>query len=147
MDGHQCDVQCTLNLVVQSSLKIHHAISKCVAAVRCLVEHFKKSELACTKLKEKQKQMGTETNMLVQDVCTRWNSTYQMLSRLVEQRWPVTATLSDPAVTQRGKHYLDLKPEEWNLIEELSQVLKPLEAATVFEWTAILSTSTASAQT
>lgn len=44
----------------------------------------------------------------------------------------MTATLSDPAVTQRGKHYLDLKPEQWNLIEGLSQVLEPFEAATVF---------------
>lgn len=122
----------TLNLVVQSSLKFHQAISKCVAAARSLVEHFKKSELACTKLKDKQKQMGCKDNMLVQDVSTRWNSTYAMLSRLHEQRWPVTATLSDPAVTQRGKHYLDLKPEQWNLIEELNQVLEPFESATVF---------------
>lgn len=122
----------TLNLVVQSSLKIHQAVSKCVTAARCLVEHFKKSELASTKLKDKQKQMGAKENMLVQSVCTRWNSTYAMLSRLQEQRWPVTATLSDPAVTQRGKHYLDLKPEQWNLIEELNQVLEPFESATVF---------------
>ncbi|XP_061578913.1 E3 SUMO-protein ligase ZBED1-like [Cololabis saira] len=129
----------TLNLVVQSSLKFHQAISKCVAAARSLVEHFKKSELACTKLKDKQKQMGCKENMLVQDVATRWNSTYAMLSRLQEQRWPVTATLSDPAVTQRGKHYLtahpyylDLKPEQWTLIEELNQVLEPFESATVF---------------
>lgn len=94
--------------------------------------------------------MGTETNMLVQYVCTRWNSTYQMLSRLLEQRWPVTARLSDPVVTQRGKHYLDLKPEQWNLIEELSQVLEPFEAATVFlsgQQYITLCTSTASAQT
>ncbi|XP_065111079.2 E3 SUMO-protein ligase ZBED1-like [Paramisgurnus dabryanus] len=76
--------------------------------------------------------MGTKTNMLVQDVCTRWNNTYQMLSRLLEQRWLETAALSDPAVTQKGKHYLDLKPEQWNLIGELSQVLEPFEAATVF---------------
>ena len=117
-------------MVVQSSLKIHQAITKCLAAVRYLVEHFKKSELACTKLK-KQKQMGTETNMLVQDVCTCWNSTYQMLSRLLEERWPVSTMLSDPAVTQRGKHYFDLKPDQWNLIEELSQVLEPFETATV----------------
>lgn len=65
-------------------------------------------------------------------VRVRWNSTYQMLSRLLEQRWLMTATLSDPAVTQRGKHYLDLKPEQWILIEGLSQVLEPFEAATVF---------------
>lgn len=46
----------TLNLVVQSVLKNHQAISKFVAEAKCLIEHFKKSELACTKLKEKQQQ-------------------------------------------------------------------------------------------
>ncbi|XP_040261635.1 E3 SUMO-protein ligase ZBED1-like [Bufo bufo] len=123
----------TLNLVVQSALKNHQAISKCVACVRCLVEHFKKSELACTKLKEKQQQMGTPQHMLVHDVSTRWNSTYHMIARLLEQRWPVTAALSDPEVTPRGKHhYLDLKPEQWSLIEELTQALEPFEGATVF---------------
>ncbi|CAJ1065719.1 E3 SUMO-protein ligase ZBED1-like [Xyrichtys novacula] len=122
----------TINLVVQSALKNNPAISKCVAAARSLVEHFKKSELACTKLKNKQQQMGTPEHMLVQDVSTRWNSTFYMLSRLLEQRWPVTAALSDPAVTPRGKHYLDLKPEQWNMIEELSQALKPFETASVF---------------
>lgn len=35
-------------------------------------------------------------------------------------------------MTQRGKHLFDLKLEQWNLIEELSQVLEPLEAATVY---------------
>ncbi|KAM7399172.1 hypothetical protein PAMP_018459 [Pampus punctatissimus] len=74
----------TLNLVVQNLLKSQQAISKCVAAARSLVEHFKKSELACTKLRVKQKQIGAKENMLVQDVCTRWNSTYAMLSRLQE---------------------------------------------------------------
>lgn len=55
-----------------------------------------------------------------------------MMSRLLEQRWPVTATLSDPEVTHRGKHYLDLKSDQWTLLEELEQVLKPFEQATVF---------------
>nr|XP_054592898.1 E3 SUMO-protein ligase ZBED1-like [Nothobranchius furzeri] len=122
----------TLNLVVQNTLKSQQAISRCVGAARTLVEHFKKSELASTKLKVKQRHMGTKENMLLQDVCTHWNSTYAMLSRLQEQRWPVTATLSDPEVTQRGKHYLDLKSDQWSLIEELNQVLEPFHSATVF---------------
>lgn len=123
----------TLNLVVQNSLKNNKTISSCVATARSLVEHFKKSELACTKLKEKQEQMSVQQHMLVQDVSTRWNSTLHMLSRLLEQRWPVTAALSDPAVNPRGKHhYLDLKPEQWILTEELTQILEPFEGATVF---------------
>ncbi|XP_032411367.1 zinc finger BED domain-containing protein 1-like isoform X1 [Xiphophorus hellerii] len=76
--------------------------------------------------------MGTASHMLIQDVSTRWNSTFHMLCRLLEQRWPITAALSDPALTPRGKHYLDLKPEHWNIIEEISKALQPFEEATVF---------------
>lgn len=48
----------TLNLVVQSVLKNNKTVTNCVSSARCLVEHFKKSEPACAKLKEKQHQMG-----------------------------------------------------------------------------------------
>lgn len=83
-----------------------------MAVAKSLVEHIKKSEFAHTKLKVKEKQLSTKEDMLVQDVCSRWNSTYAMLSRLQEQRWPVTTTLSDPAVTQRRKHYQYLKTDQ-----------------------------------
>ena len=83
-------------------------IDKALSATRCLVKHIKKSEPATTKLKLKQKQMGTVEHKLIQDVAVRWNSSYYMIERVLEQRWPVVATLSDPEITQRGKHYLDL---------------------------------------
>ncbi|XP_035981203.1 zinc finger BED domain-containing protein 1-like [Fundulus heteroclitus] len=121
----------TLQLVINAALK-NPSIEKAVRAARYLVEHFKKSDLACSKLREKQQQMNTPEHSLVQDVSTRWNSTFYMISRLLEQRWPVTATLSDSSVTQRGKRYLDLKPDQWSLLEELSTVLKAFECATVF---------------
>lgn len=91
-----------------------------MASARCLVEHFKKSELACN-------------STLIQDISARWNSTLHMLSRLLEQRWPMSAALSDPVVNPQGKHhYLDLKPEQWLMTEELTQILEPFEGATVF---------------
>lgn len=66
------------------------------AAARWLVEHFEK--------------VGR----------TRRNGTYDSVSRLMAQKWaPVTAALSDPAVTPRGKHYLELEPEQRNVIEQL----------------------------
>lgn len=51
---------------------------------------------------------------------------------LLEQRWHLTATLSDPSITKRGKIYLDLMAQQWGLLEELSTALKPFECATVF---------------
>lgn len=121
----------TLQLIVNTALK-ESTISRALGAARQLVEHFKRSELASTKLKMKQEQMHVTKNTLIQDVSTRWNSTFHMVERLLEQRWPVTATLSDPEVTPRGKHYFDLKPEQWALLEELKQGLEPFETATVY---------------
>lgn len=121
----------TLQLIVNNALK-EPSISRAVGAARNLVEHFRRSELANTKLKVKQQQMSTPEHKLIQDVSTRWNSTYYMVERLLEQRWPVTATLSDPEVTPRGKHYFDLKPDQWVLLEELTQGLQPFECATLY---------------
>lgn len=74
--------------------------------------------------------MNTTEHKLIQDVTTWWNST--LLERLLKQRRPVTDTLSDPEVTPRGKHYFDLKPDEWSLLEELTQGLQPFQCATEF---------------
>uniref|UniRef100_A0A3Q1B1H2 HAT C-terminal dimerisation domain-containing protein n=1 Tax=Amphiprion ocellaris TaxID=80972 RepID=A0A3Q1B1H2_AMPOC len=121
----------TLQLIVNTALK-ETTISRALGAARQLVEHFKRSELASTKLEMKREQMMVEQNALIQDVGTRWNSTFYMIERLLEQRWPLTATLLDPEVTPKGKHYFDLKPEQWELLEELKQGLAPFETATVY---------------
>lgn len=44
----------------------------------------------------------------------------------------MTAALSDPEVTQKGKHYLDQKSDQWTLWKELELVLKPFDQAAVF---------------
>ncbi|XP_074535564.1 E3 SUMO-protein ligase ZBED1-like [Halichoeres trimaculatus] len=121
----------TLQLVVNHALK-QTQITKTLGAARCLVAHFRKSELASSKLKTKQQQMGTPEHKLIQDVSTRWNSTFYMVTRLLEQRWPLTAVLSDPTVTQSQKQYLDLKPDQWALLDELARALQAFECATVF---------------
>lgn len=81
-----------LQLVVNHALD-EPVINRALSAARCLVKHIKKSEPASTKLKQKQKQMGTAEHKLIQDVTVRWNSSYYMIERLLEQRWPVVATL------------------------------------------------------
>ena len=69
---------------------------------------------------------------IVQDVKTRWNSVYFMIERLLELRWPICAVLSDVNVTKRNDRYLDLKQEQWNLLQELKDVLHPLQVATTY---------------
>ena len=62
---------------------------------------------------------------LIQDVSTRWNSTFYMIERLVEQRWPITAVLSDNSVTKPSDRYLDLKSEQWEILSALKELLHP----------------------
>ena len=53
-----------------------------------------------------------QKKLLIQSCATRWNSCYEMLLRLLEMRWPVSAVLSDDSVTKRSDRYLELKNEQ-----------------------------------
>ena len=68
---------------------------------------------------------------VVQDVSTRWNSTYYMLQRLVKLRVPLTAVLCDDQLTpKRQDREMLLKDNEWMLAEHLIELLEPFEMAT-----------------
>ncbi|KAK1886880.1 Zinc finger BED domain containing protein 1, partial [Dissostichus eleginoides] len=118
-------------LIVDHALK-EPRINKALGAARSLVTYFHSSEVATLKLKLKQEKMGTPQHKLSQDVPIRWNSSFYMIKRLLEQRWPVTATLSDPEVTKAAKHYLDMRADQWSILGDLHQALEPFEQATVF---------------
>ncbi|KAJ8347462.1 hypothetical protein AAFF_G00198830 [Aldrovandia affinis] len=53
-----------------------------------------------------------------------------MLEHLLEQRWPVTAVLSDPSYTGKNERSLDLTTAQWNMAEDISNVLKPMVTLT-----------------
>ena len=63
--------------------------------------------------------MRVDSHNFIQDISTQWNSTYYMIERLIEQRWPITAVLSDHTVTKASDRYLDLKSEQWELLTAL----------------------------
>ena len=76
----------TLQLVVKNAIFSQRAMSDSIAKAKKIVGHFSHSHKACQKLKEIQIIKGLSEHKLIQDVSTRWNSTYHMLERLYEQR-------------------------------------------------------------
>ena len=114
----------TVNLCVKAGLKqqqVHTAVSRCAR----LVSYFRKSSRATHILTEKQEALGVKKHKLLQDVETRWNSTFDMVSRVIEQQAPICATLLD-------QKRMDLLPKdsEFKLLEELIVVLKPFKDVT-----------------
>ena len=73
----------TLNLVVQSGMA---ALKPVHDKVKAIVEFFHKSTTAAEKLRLLQQQLSPDQQplKLVNDVATRWNSTYYMLQQILQ---------------------------------------------------------------
>ena len=71
-----------------------------------------------------QSQLGLPKHNLMQDVAARWNSSYYMLERLVEQKKAITASNTEcnpPA---------ELCAHQWTLAEKVVKLLRVFEEAT-----------------
>lgn len=79
---HYCCYAHKLNLIVQRSLR---ELQPVLEKVKRIVGHFKRSTSANEKLLKYQiSSSNSQAKRLIQDVATRWNSTFFMLRRFVE---------------------------------------------------------------
>ena len=76
--------------------KVHIALAR----VGRLVAHFHRSPKSMSKLKEKQKLLGLPKHQLINDCITRWDSTYEMLKRFLEQQQAICAMLLEDGDNQ-----------------------------------------------
>ena len=97
--GHLPCFAHTLQLAVSKGLDAN-GLNQLSSPAKKLVGHFKHSALATASLRQKQEQMNVPKHHLIQDVVTRWNSTFPMFQRLLEQRWVVYAVLHDECGSQ-----------------------------------------------
>ena len=81
-----------LNLAVEKAMAVP-GVSRALARCRQLTSHFHRSTNASYVLKRKQADLHSVQHNLLHDVITRWNSSYYMIKRVVEQQQPVCAAL------------------------------------------------------
>ncbi|XP_029689209.1 zinc finger BED domain-containing protein 4-like [Takifugu rubripes] len=115
-----------LNVIVKKSLCQTSELENMRSRARKMVAHFKSSSKTKEKLCSIQANMGIPQKKLVQEVETRWNSTYAMLHRLYEQREPLGAALASLRT--------DLVPftaDDYAAINHCLNVLRPFYQATV----------------
>ena len=102
---------------------LDNVLAKC----RKIVGHFKHSPANQVELEVQQSQKNMPEKALIQDVVTRWNSTLQMVERLLRNKESVITTLAAPNHT----HHLNLLSEsEWDKLHTLKMLLHPCRYAT-----------------
>ena len=128
------DVPCaahTLQLSVKKGFESSNQMKTLIGAANRLVGHFKKSSVASKALEAEQRDPQAPTkpvHRLISSCKTRWNSTYEMMERLVELRWNICAVLSNPDYTSLSEaRTLEMTNAQWTLMSDLIKCLKPIK--------------------
>lgn len=118
----------TLNLGTQAGLGVPR-VSRLLGRVRRVAAFFHRSTTAAAMFVSKQKLLGLPPHKLVMDVCTRWNSTVEMLDRYLEQNAAVTAALICPEL-RRNSDIDTMDGSDITDAEDIVKLLSPLKTAT-----------------
>ena len=107
----------TINLATQKAFKVD-TVARMLGRVRRVVGFFHRSVRAAEILQDKQKQLALPIHKLIQDVSTRWNSTQNMLERLLEQQPAISAALMSRDL-RRGEEINTPKDKDFCDIEDI----------------------------
>ncbi|CAG4954922.1 unnamed protein product [Parnassius apollo] len=114
----------TLQLVINDAIDANTSVKETISAARRIVTHFNHS--GYNKLHEIQEELGLPKKKLHQDVITRWNSTYYLLERIIEQRRAISVYFAE----SRNLNFENLSSDQWEIVLQLIILLKPFEEVT-----------------
>ncbi|XP_043262245.1 E3 SUMO-protein ligase ZBED1-like [Colletes gigas] len=115
-----------LQLVIKSAMKNYKEYEELRKRCRSIVTFFAKSTTAREKFMNVQKTLDDKQTplKLIQEVDTRWNSTYAMFKRFIVLQKSLNVILCEEYMPD------NLTIEEWNFMEALIMILEPLKEAT-----------------
>ena len=113
----------TLQLCINKALKVLRAVEDIVSNCRRIAAHFSKSTLAKHKLQKLQKSQQLPQHSIIQDITTRWNSTFYMMERIKEQKMALVTYAADNDIPTLTQH-------QWSLVDKVVALLDPFEQVT-----------------
>lgn len=117
----------TLQLVLKDGFLDNAKINVVVKKCKKVVGSFKHSAKNTKILKAHQIQLNLPKHAMIQDEPTRWNTTYHMLKRILEQKEAVILI----GAMEDVKLAAELTSEDWKTIKFAADILEIFETATL----------------
>ena len=120
-----CFAHC-LQLAIKTGLKKYKQYEEIRKKCRAIVAFFARSTFARETFVQVQKSNDPDKMplQLVQEVDTRWNSTYLMFHRFSLLETPLNIALSNQNMPE------NLNPDEWTFLKAITTVLEPMKEVT-----------------
>ncbi|XP_053200377.1 E3 SUMO-protein ligase ZBED1-like [Panonychus citri] len=114
-----------INLVVEDALEASIDLVNLIDKVRTLVTAFKQSSVLMSDLTTTREENNLQPLKLIQDIVTRWNSTYHMIARYLELHQDISIVL-----LKHSRRGIDISDDDVNSLRQISKVLKPFNDVT-----------------
>lgn len=95
-------------MAVQKYLGVQ-SVARILARVRRIVDFFHRSSLAAAMIKSQLTFLELPSYKLVMDVCTRWNSAYDMLEIFLSLQADIVSFLVSKELKTRGKIEISIR--------------------------------------
>ncbi|XP_006876483.1 PREDICTED: zinc finger BED domain-containing protein 4 [Chrysochloris asiatica] len=125
-DGDRSNVQCfshTVNLIVNEAIKSQRMVQNLLSIARKICERVHRSPKAKEKLAELQREYQLPQHHLLQDVPSKWNTSFHMLERLIEQK----RAINEMAMECNFRELISW--DQWEVMQSVCHALKPFDAA------------------
>lgn len=123
--GH-VTMQCfghTIDLIVSEAIKSQRMVQNLLSIARKICERVHRSAKAKEKLAELQRAHQLPENQLIQDVPSKWRTSFFMLERLVEQK----KAIDEMSIECNFREMISC--DQWEVMLSVCNALKPFEVA------------------
>ncbi|XP_004845422.1 zinc finger BED domain-containing protein 4 [Heterocephalus glaber] len=125
-EAEHSSVQCfshTVNLIVNEAIKSQRMVQNLLSLARKLCERVQRSPRAREKLAELQREYELPPHPLIQDVPSRWNTSFHMLERLLEQK----RAINEMSIECNFRELISC--DQWEVMQSVCHALRPFDAA------------------
>ncbi|XP_015272089.1 PREDICTED: zinc finger BED domain-containing protein 4-like [Gekko japonicus] len=125
-EGDHSSVQCfghTVNLIVNEAIKSQRMVQNLLSIARKICERVHRSAKAREKLAELQKEYHLPQHQLIQDVPSKWNTSFHMLESLIEQK----RAIDEMSIECSFRELISC--DQWEVMQSVCHALKPFEVA------------------